>query len=155
MHRFDPALFGFNEPRFVRSLDDAEQTRAFGAWLGESLRGGGFLGLIGDLGAGKTTLTQGLTASLGGEASSPTYTLVNEYELTPRVYHFDLYRLEDVDDLESVGYWDFVSDTRAIAIVEWLDQVPQAWPGEGTIVELRHQDGSRLASVWSTAAEWA
>lgn len=150
MHSFDPSLFGLGEPLFSRALPDVDATRDLGALAAAALVSGGFLGLIGELGAGKTTLVQGLVGALGGTASSPTYTLLNEYELTPRVYHFDLYRLEDVDDLESVAYWDYVTDPRAISIVEWLDRVPEAWPNGGSVLELQHEAGTRRATLWST-----
>lgn len=135
-------------------IANEEETRAFGARLADIFRSGGFIGLIGNLGAGKTTLTQGLVAALDPHesASSPTYTLLNEYPTQPPVYHFDLYRLEDVDALEGVGYWDYAEDPDAVTIVEWLDRVPAAWPGEGVIIELTHHADCRLARVWATAS---
>ena len=134
-------------------IPDETATRRLGAQVANLVRSGGFIGLIGNLGAGKTTLTQGLVAELGGpeKASSPTYTLLNEYPTSPPVHHFDLYRLSDVDELEGIGYWDYVEDPSAIVVVEWLDRVPGAWPGEGIVIELIHRDGHRAARVWATS----
>ena len=144
-----PGLNG--TPLVERFLADPEATRAFGARLGGILEAGSFLGLIGELGAGKTTLMQGLVDSLGkseAEASSPTYALVQEYETVPPIFHMDLYRLESFDDLESIGYWDYLDDRRGICCVEWLDRIPEAWPQEGWILELRREDGGRRVRLY-------
>ena len=136
------------EPLVERSLSDPESTRRFGARLGAFLGKGSFLGLIGDLGAGKTTLMQGLVEALSGsqfEASSPTYALVQEYETVPKVFHMDLYRLENLEDLESIGYWDYLDEREGLCCVEWLDRIPEAWPEKGWILELRSEgDGRRI-----------
>ena len=150
---FDPSQFSLpQEP--VRGIDlpDAEATRRLGASLGKLLESGDFLGLIGQLGSGKTTLVGGLLEELGSAnaARSPTYTLVNVHETTPPLYHVDLYRLEDVDDLESIGYWDYVSAADGILCVEWLDRVPEAWPGQGVIAVLAYRDQGRRVRLYSS-----
>ena len=145
---FDPAVFGLDEPDVVLSLVGEHRTRELGAALARALGSGGFLGLVGDLGAGKTTLMQGLAGARGARVtSSPTYTLVNVYEEAD-VVHMDLYRLESQEDLESIGYWDYVEDEGVVIAVEWVDQVPQAWPGSGIIVQLVHEKDARTARVW-------
>ena len=143
---------GYNEPLVSVHLASEDETRAFGARLAELLSGGGFLGLVGNLGAGKTTLVQGLVGALadGAEATSPTYTLLHEYEGDPPIYHFDLYRLGSVDELETVAYWDYAEDRDAVVVVEWLDQVEAAWPGEGLVVSLLHEGGMRRAEIRAT-----
>lgn len=150
-HSFDPEQFKglSSEARISVRLDGEEQTRAFGAWLAGWLQDGDVVGLVGNLGAGKTTLTQGLVeAYLDEEASSPTYTLVNIYEGDGEVFHFDLYRLEDINDLETVGYWDYIESGYGISLVEWLDRIPGAWPGRGAIVHLERDDGARRLNLW-------
>ena len=136
-------------------LEDSAQTEAVGAAIGGALEVGDFVGLIGPLGAGKTCLTRGLMAGLSGGAasvSSPTYTLLNHYD-APRpfevVLHADLYRLEGLDDLASTGYWDEIEQAD-LTLVEWIDKVPEAWPGVGLEVTLAYtEDGKRsIALAW-------
>lgn len=150
---FEPSAFGLPEtPQVTVALGDAAATRQLGATLAKTLTRGGFVGLIGQLGAGKTTLVQGAVEALdpSERATSPTYTLLHEYETTPPVVHIDLYRLETYDELESIGYWDYVESGAAVSFVEWVDQVPEAWPGgsESIVVELRREGAARLARVF-------
>lgn len=136
-------------------LCDEEETRRLGRFIARRLEGGDFLGLVGDLGAGKTTLMQGLVAELSRErqiASSPTYALVQIYDTTPPIHHLDLYRLEGWGDLESIGYWDLIDDRDAVNCVEWLDRIPGAWPGGGIIVELLREKGQRRVRIWADSA---
>ncbi|MBK6687007.1 MAG: tRNA (adenosine(37)-N6)-threonylcarbamoyltransferase complex ATPase subunit type 1 TsaE [Deltaproteobacteria bacterium] len=116
----------------------AEETQAFGAFLGlqgarwcEVHRSGLLIGLSGDLGAGKTTLVQGLVAALpggsSGMATSPTYALVHHYPTQPPVTHLDLYRLGSSEALDSIGYRE-LSAGPGLTVVEWIDQIPDAVP---------------------------
>jgi tRNA threonylcarbamoyladenosine biosynthesis protein TsaE len=158
---FDPADFGLpDEPHVRVELDDAAATRRLGATLARRLRPGDFVGLVGQLGAGKTTLVQGLVEALAPDerATSPTYTLLHEYETAPPVIHIDLYRLETYDELESIGYWDFVESGAAISCVEWVDQVPEAWPDHDRclLVRLLRDDGARAAELyWRENADFS
>ena len=107
----------------------AGQTRELGARLARAIRSAGedaplLITLSGDLGAGKTTLVGGLLAELGhtGPARSPTYTLVEPYQLDGRdFYHCDLYRLRHPDELEDIGLRDFRSP-RSVLLVEWPER---------------------------------
>ncbi len=102
-------------------LDNEEAQVAFGEALGRALQGRGRVYLEGDLGAGKTTLTRGILRAYGheGAVKSPTYTLVEPYEFgLKRVYHLDLYRLADPEELEFIGGRDVLSDD-ALCIIEW------------------------------------
>lgn len=142
-----------SEPELRLRLCDEEGTRRLGRSLGLRARELGFVGLIGELGAGKTTLMQGVVEGLGGEArevTSPTYSLVQIYETSTRVYHLDLYRLDTWDDLESIGYWDLLEDWGALVCVEWLDSIPGAWPEEGIVIRLSQDGSGRVAEIWST-----
>lgn len=110
-------------------LKDAQATRSLGVRLGESLRAGSVILLEGDLGAGKTTLVQGIGAGLGitDAIVSPTFTLINEY-LEGRIplYHLDLYRLESeaVAGLHPESYWEGVEMPLGIVAIEWADRLP-------------------------------
>jgi tRNA threonylcarbamoyladenosine biosynthesis protein TsaE len=89
--------------------------------------------LSGDLGAGKTEWVKGFVSSYLGSkvnVTSPTYSIVNAYaQGKKRLYHVDVYRLRGQDDLESVGFWDFLT-ARNVIIVEWGDKLPVQWPQE-------------------------
>jgi tRNA threonylcarbamoyladenosine biosynthesis protein TsaE len=156
---FDPAAFELpSSPALRLELVDATATRRLGAALAGVLEAGDFVGLVGQLGAGKTTLVQGMVEALdpNSTATSPTYTLLHEYETAPPIVHIDLYRLETYDELESIGYWDYVESGAAISCVEWVDQVPEAWPkgDRSLLLRLVRADGARVAELfWPPQAE--
>ncbi|MEO8841719.1 MAG: tRNA (adenosine(37)-N6)-threonylcarbamoyltransferase complex ATPase subunit type 1 TsaE [Kofleriaceae bacterium] len=125
-------------------LDDAAATQAAGARLAGVVRGGDAIALIGDLGAGKTTFTTGLVAALGGgEAHSPTFSLVHQY-VGGRliVWHADLYRLERDAELVELGLDDVFGDRRGIVIVEWAEKFA-VMPADHLRLELRHRATGR------------
>lgn len=109
------------------ALADAGATEALGAALAAALAGLGgprVLALSGELGAGKTTLTRGLLRALGatGTVRSPTYTLVESYELGAwQVHHLDLYRLRDAGEAEGLGLRDLLTPT-ALLVIEWPER---------------------------------
>ncbi len=97
-----------------------------------------FVALYGDLGVGKTAFVRGFTARISPEArvKSPTFALVNEYkgrELS--VFHFDMYRIEDEDDLYSIGFFDYL-DRRGICLVEWSENIEYSLPDRYIRVEI-------------------
>lgn len=110
-----------------------------------------FIALRGDLGAGKTEFTRGFAsvASPGSSVKSPTYALVNEYKKgkTP-LFHFDIYRLADEDDLYSTGYFDYLE--RGICLVEWFENIPECLPDEyfEVIIDKINDGDARHISVF-------
>ncbi|HCK80869.1 MAG TPA: tRNA (adenosine(37)-N6)-threonylcarbamoyltransferase complex ATPase subunit type 1 TsaE [Candidatus Competibacteraceae bacterium] len=107
-----------------RLLDSAAATERLGAQLGRTLLPGCIIYLRGDLGAGKTTLARGLLHGLGhrGTVKSPTFTLVEPYELAGwRLFHWDLYRLSDPEELEYLGLREQL-DGDAILLIEWPER---------------------------------
>lgn len=135
-------------------IDQLADTRRLACGLLEIFPTGGFIGLLGNLGAGKTTLVQAMAEVLapGMEARSPTFTLLNSYETRPQIVHIDLYRLETYDDLESIGYWDYIGAPGVLGCVEWVDRIPHAWPGEGVLVQIERREAARRARLWPSAA---
>ncbi len=105
-----------------------EETEKVGEKLGQHLSPNTILAFRGDLGAGKTAFTRGLARGLGctEQVTSPTYTIVNEY-LSGKIplFHFDMYRLADADDLWDIG-WDDYLDRGGICAVEWSENVRDA-----------------------------
>lgn len=115
-------------------------TERYAARLARTLRRGAVLALVGELGAGKTCFVRGLARGIGVPAdvpvTSPTFTVMNSYhEGSLPLYHFDLYRLADLDELEAIGYRDFVGGD-GICVLEWADRVPDALPPDALWVEL-------------------
>ena len=100
----------------------SQETQSLGYRLGQALKGGTAIALTGDLGAGKTTFTQGIARGLGLDEScpvtSPTFNIINEYPGRLRLCHLDLYRLADVEELEYIGFEDLLGDDSVI-VVEW------------------------------------
>ena len=115
-----------------------EQTEALGEALGKVLRPGAVVAYTGDLGAGKTAFTRGLARGLGyrGRVTSPTFTIVNEYEggRLP-LFHFDMYRLEGADALFAIGWEDYL-DRGGVCAVEWSELAEGALPPETVFVTI-------------------
>ena len=131
----------------IRSLDSEEDTVELGMMLARSVNGQGRIYLRGDLGAGKTTLCRGIIRALGhvGAVKSPTFTLVEPYTFSGgQVYHFDLYRLNDPDELEYIGMDDyFASD--ALCLVEWPEKAAGSLPPCDLDIELLIEGRKRTA----------
>ncbi len=136
---------------------NARETRALGEALARILRAGDVVSLTGDLGAGKTTLVQGIAGALGvtDPVVSPTFTLIREYRGTIPIYHLDVYRLDRIQDVIDLGF-DELLDEDALIIIEWGDAI------EGLLAE-RHlqiklsipgEDDRRRVAISSPAASW-
>ncbi len=130
-----------------------EETHRWGVRLGELLRPGDFVGLVGDLGAGKTHLVRGIAEGAGvarSEVASPTFAIVYPYKGRLTLYHADLYRLADYDELYATGFLDLETGDGAL-VVEWLDRIPEAAPREYLRLTLRYVDEDvreLLAEAW-------
>lgn len=135
-------------------LPDEMATQILAARVAANLKPGMILGLIGDLGAGKTTFTKYLAASLGGDASnisSPTFTIINEQQCDDSfLMHCDFYRLESSEDLDAIGGIELFYQEK-IAVIEWIDKInimDQLPPEKVFLIKFRHlTDGSREAEV--------
>jgi tRNA threonylcarbamoyladenosine biosynthesis protein TsaE len=124
----------------VYRTSSEEETIALGERLAQYLPGRQVVLLIGPLGAGKTTLAKGIVTGLGAakpdEVSSPTFTLIHEYGTEGRVYHIDLYRLDELYELSTLGL-DELFDREAIVLIEWGERFPQILPAERTEIRIR------------------
>ena len=126
---------------YISVLASRRETESFGMAIGRLLQGGQVLALLGELGAGKTTLVRGLVAGLEAPASSvssPTFTLVHEYSGRLRFMHLDLYRLRTADEAESIGLSECFDDD-AVTAIEWADRFPSLLPADRLIIRLTHQ----------------
>lgn len=135
-----------------RFLPDEAATVAFGAALAAACTGRALLTLSGNLGTGKTTLSRGLIQALGhtGAVKSPTYTLVEPYDIGGRaIYHFDIYRMEDPEELEFIGLWDYLKED-ALVLIEWPEKAEGVLPPADLALTLanhtREQHKGRLIS---------
>ncbi len=108
----------------------AEDTRLFGEELGKNARPGDVYTLIGDLGVGKTVLTQGIASGLGIEEAinSPTFTIVQVYEEGRMpFYHFDVYRIGDIEEMDEIGYEDYFYG-EGLTMIEWANLIEEILP---------------------------
>ena len=116
-----------------------EETLALGERLARQLPSKQVVLLIGQLGAGKTTLAKGVVKGLGAaspeEVSSPTFTLIHEYGRDGRVFHVDLYRLEEPRELGTLGLEDLF-ERDAVVLIEWGERFPQILPAERTEIRI-------------------
>jgi len=123
-----------------------QEMMAFGENLAKRLAGKSCLiYLQGDLGAGKTCLVRGFLKGMGhhGTVKSPTYTLVEPYELNDKtVYHFDLYRIHDQEELEYIGIREYLS-SDAICLIEWPEKAQGLLPKADIHIVIRHQQNQR------------
>jgi tRNA threonylcarbamoyladenosine biosynthesis protein TsaE len=143
-------------PRFETETHGSAETRSVGKHLARWLKAGDVVLLHGDLGAGKTTLAQGIAAELGvaGLISSPSFVLINEYEIATdaipgRLFHVDLYRLRDEADLESIGYGEIITPTDSITLVEWPERAPDLLPDRYLLIELTLEKTDRRRLLFS------
>jgi len=115
------------------------ETEDLGRRLAAVLAPGAVVAFRGGLGMGKTAFTRGLAQGLGyeGRVTSPTFTIVNEYEGSPPLFHFDMYRLEDEEDLFDIGWEDYLT-RGGICAVEWSERVSRALPPETITVTISH-----------------
>ena len=115
-----------------------EDTFNFAKELGEKAEAGQVFCLIGDLGVGKTVFAQGFGAGVGIEEpmSSPTFTIMQEYtEGRIPLYHYDVYRTSDVDELEETGFYEYVGGD-GVALIEWADMIEEVIPKDATWIKI-------------------
>jgi|ERR1700728_2001066 tRNA threonylcarbamoyladenosine biosynthesis protein TsaE len=133
--------------RFESSSE--EETRAIGRGLAARLAQEGIVLLIGELGAGKTTLAKGIAEGRGAaraeDVSSPTFTLIHEYGDPVSIYHIDLYRLDTLEEARRLGLED-IYDARALVLIEWGERFPELLPPEHVEISI-HATGEQARVI--------
>lgn len=126
-----------------------KETEKLGEKIGRLLNSGDVLCLDGDLGAGKTTLTQSIAKGLDVDdyVTSPTFTIVNEYEGRFHVNHFDVYRIADVDEMYDIGYEEYVY-SDSVTIIEWASMIDEILPEDRIEIKINKlQDDAREIKI--------
>lgn len=118
------------------SRSEAE-TEAIGEQFAKNLADGTVVAMYGDLGAGKTAFVRGMARGMGltCRVSSPTFTIVNEYEGERELIHFDMYRLNDADELFDIGWEDYLA-RGAVCAVEWSEKIEDAFYGDEIVLRI-------------------
>jgi len=123
--------------------NSAAQTIEIARLIGEKAKDGDLFALSGELGSGKTCFTKGLAQGLGVSAeyqiTSPTFTLINEYPARCKLYHFDVYRLNNYSELEDLGYEEYLSGDGVI-VIEWAEKIAKLIPGDSIFINFEYVD---------------
>ena len=128
-----------------------EETEHLGEAIGRALEPGIVVALIGELGAGKTTLTKGIARGLDVPdlVHSPTFTLIHEHKGRLPVYHFDLYRLDTIEQIEDLGYEDYFRGP-GVTIVEWAEKIQALLPDDHLEIRITGEDDTRTFTLRAT-----
>lgn len=136
----------------------SEETFQLGKKLGETAQRGDIYALVGDLGVGKTVFSKGFAEGLAIDEviSSPTFTLINEYQggRLP-LYHFDIYRIEEAEELDAIGFQDYIYG-NGVCLVEWANRIPEIFPEHTVWIKIEKdymQEDYRKVSVDRQPAE--
>lgn len=136
--------------KYIYKTNSAADTIALGEKLGKLFRGGDVIAYSGDLGAGKTTITRGISIGmgLGDEVTSPTFALVNEYRGEKlSLIHFDMYRIDSSDDVETTGFFDYMDENSVLA-VEWSENIAEEIPDNAVRIAIeRVDDETRIITI--------
>ena len=133
----------------IVKTNSGAETEALGERLAKCLRAGAVVALYGDLGAGKTAFVRGMARGLDirESVSSPTFTIVNEYPGDPALFHFDMYRLKNAEELYGIGWEDYL-DRNGICVTEWSERIEEALPEDAVRVTIsRLSDSERSIRV--------
>ena len=116
------------------------ETEEIASNFAKQLEKSDFVALFGDLGVGKTAFVRGMASTIcpGASVKSPTYTIVNEYRKPEgELFHFDVYRIEDDDDLYSMGFYDYLK--KGICVCEWSENIPESVPSDAISVRIEKE----------------
>ena len=129
--------------------ESSSQTENLGKQIASKLKGNEVIAFYGDLGAGKTTLTRGIADffNLKNKVCSPTFAILNEYESSKvRLYHFDMYRIASLEDLESTGFFDYLGE--GVFIIEWSENIDKYLPKQTIKIKIeKNGENSRIITI--------
>lgn len=133
------------------TMGSEEDTKAYGLTLSKELKAGDVIALIGDLGTGKTALVKWIALGLGVDetVTSPTFTIVNEhYSGRLPLYHFDVYRINDEEEIYDLGYEEYFFGT-GVCVVEWADQIFDLIPAGSRVIRIEYgeSENSRIYHI--------
>lgn len=127
-----------------------EETFQFAKNFSDELKPGDIIALNGNLGTGKTIFVKGICAGLNAEQNplSPTFSIINEYNGKYKIYHFDFYRIKDIEELYDIGYEDYFND-ESICLIEWANMFPEILPQERieVLIEFGENETQRKITV--------
>ena len=127
-----------------------DETMELGRKIGEGLKGGDVVALVGELGTGKTLFTQGIVQGLGvkGYVKSPSFTIVNKYEGSLPIYHLDLYRLGDVNEIYELGIEEYLYGD-GVCIIEWAEKAYSLLPEKYVLIKFFYTgEKTRKIEIW-------
>lgn len=139
------------------NLKNEEQTLKMGKIIASSIEDGCIIALIGNLGSGKTTLSKSIIYYITDikDTPSPTFNIVNEYNANEKtIYHFDFYRLEDEKELYGIGFDDYISNRKAIILIEWADKFLDFLPQNHIKIQFEKLENSRNICISSFAGKY-
>jgi len=130
--------------------DSEKRTGEIAREISEQLAPGTVVAFSGGLGAGKTAFVRGAIRAFGNESfvSSPTFALVHDYGGNPHIYHFDMYRVNGIEDLYSTGFFDYL-DTSSILFIEWSENISGILPDNTVYIDIEHgeNENDRIITV--------
>lgn len=132
-----------------------ENTFKLGKEFAKKLKQGDVVGLIGELGSGKTVFTKGVAEGLGidpMDVTSPTFTIINEYEGNLKLFHFDLYRINSIDELEALGYEEYFYN-KGVVVIEWAEKCIDVLPSGSYLIYFEYIDENKRKLEFSRKTE--
>ena len=132
-----------------------EETAHLAGTIGKIIHEGTVICLDGELGVGKTLFVRALARTLGVESdvTSPTFNLMNIYEGVCPIVHFDLYRIASEEELEDIGFYEYVDATEGIVLIEWAEKFPEALPEDRLEVRIDALDGEERQFIFAAEGE--
>lgn len=134
-----------------KELKTLKDTEKLATQIANKLKGGSIMALVGELGAGKTTFVQALARALGVKrvVKSPTFTVLQTYKTSGglTLCHVDAYRISDPQELEALGFFDYLNDPNTITVIEWANRIKDALPKHTAWIELAVSNNNRSANI--------